>query len=185
MPLKPVQRESTEYEFDIVASINMECELVAQKTRCPALKGRAFKEPGEDVAAILTEWLTGEPAPPPPPSPTSPATDEQIARLLDCKLYTQHFGGASAHVSAENNKQWGIALQRRIDNRDKLQHAEAASLYDKFKAAYRVADADIEQSFSDDDPGEPPPESDDAPTDDDVPFGDADDFRAHAAEPTP
>ncbi|MGB0768975.1 MAG: chlorite dismutase family protein, partial [Phycisphaeraceae bacterium] len=33
--LQPVQRENTEYEFDIVATINMECEFVAQKTRCP------------------------------------------------------------------------------------------------------------------------------------------------------
>jgi hypothetical protein len=61
--LAPVQRDGLEYEFDVTADLDLENHLIIGKTRCPALKGRVFHQAGQDVADLLTEWLTdGAPA---------------------------------------------------------------------------------------------------------------------------
>lgn len=62
--MAPVQRDSMEYEFDVYFDMDVENNAIVQKTRCPALTGKVFSKPGEDVAAMLQEWLHGEPAPP-------------------------------------------------------------------------------------------------------------------------
>lgn len=60
--LAPIQREGLEYEFDVVAEMDMEHNMIVTKTRCKALTDRAFNRPGAEVAEILHEWL-GESAP--------------------------------------------------------------------------------------------------------------------------
>ena len=71
------QREGFEYEFDVAFDMDIDNNAVVSKTRCPALTGRVFSKPGRDVAAILAEWLRGEPAKVsalvivPPPAPTT------------------------------------------------------------------------------------------------------------------
>lgn len=68
--MAPVQRDGVEYEFDVVADMNLNNEFVVSKTRCPALAGQVFDKPGEDVAAILRAWLSdGAEAPAPAPTP--------------------------------------------------------------------------------------------------------------------
>lgn len=64
----PVQRDSFEYEFDIVGDMDMEHNLVIQKTRCKALDNGVFSKPGADIAGILTTWLSdgAEPTETPP-----------------------------------------------------------------------------------------------------------------------
>lgn len=55
----PLMRDGLEYEFDVVGDMEAESNtLVITKTRCPALKGKVFREPGEDLADILKSWLT-------------------------------------------------------------------------------------------------------------------------------
>ena len=59
--------------------MDIDNNAIVSKTRCPALTGRVFSKPGRDVAAILADWLRGEPAtvsagtqaPPPPPPATN------------------------------------------------------------------------------------------------------------------
>jgi len=63
--MAPVQRDSTEYEFDIYLDMDIENNAIVQKTRCPALTGRVLPKPGADLASILRDWLSGEPAPDP------------------------------------------------------------------------------------------------------------------------
>lgn len=55
--LAPVQREGLEYEFDVVAEMDMDHNMIVTKTRCKALTDRAFNRPGAEVAEILHEWL--------------------------------------------------------------------------------------------------------------------------------
>lgn len=61
--LAPVQRDGLEYEFDVTADLDLDNHMIVGKTRCPALKGRMFHQAGQDVAEILSGWLTdGAPA---------------------------------------------------------------------------------------------------------------------------
>ena len=64
--LAPVQRDGLEYEFDIVADIDLDHTLQIIKTRCKALDGFTVQKPGADVAQIIADWLGDgdEPLPP-------------------------------------------------------------------------------------------------------------------------
>jgi hypothetical protein len=37
--------------------------FIVSKTRCPALKGQVIPCPGQEAAAVLLDWLSGQPAP--------------------------------------------------------------------------------------------------------------------------
>jgi hypothetical protein len=56
--LAPVQRDGLEYEFDVVMDLDAAHVASVSKTRCSALDGRLFRNPGADVAGILRAWLT-------------------------------------------------------------------------------------------------------------------------------
>jgi len=70
--LAPIQREGMEYEFSVVAMLDTDHNFVVDKTRCPALDGKIFSKPGEDVANILLGWLTDGSEPQPKPEPAQP-----------------------------------------------------------------------------------------------------------------
>jgi hypothetical protein len=58
--LGPVQRDSTEYEFDVVASLEMDHSLMVTKSRCRHVSDRRFAaEEVGDFAAILGQWVGG------------------------------------------------------------------------------------------------------------------------------
>lgn len=60
--LQPVQRDGLEYEFDVVADLTQDNDLIIGKTRCSALRGKVFHQAGADVAGLLKGWLdSGEP----------------------------------------------------------------------------------------------------------------------------
>jgi hypothetical protein len=62
--MQPVQRDGLEYEFDVVADLDQDNNLIIGKTRCSRLTGKVFNKAGREVAEILTDWLTdGEAAP--------------------------------------------------------------------------------------------------------------------------
>jgi len=56
--LAPVQGKGIEYEFDVLADMDMENNMIVTKTRCVALTSRVFPQPGKEVAEILIDWLT-------------------------------------------------------------------------------------------------------------------------------
>ena len=59
---KPIAREGVEYEFDVVADMDLELNFSVSKTRCTELAGHSFHKPGPEVADILSGWLSdGEP----------------------------------------------------------------------------------------------------------------------------
>jgi hypothetical protein len=71
--LAPIQRDGMEYEFDIMADLDWDNNLIVTKTRCRALAGKTINKPGSDVARIVNDWLSdGTPAPQAVP-PTRPA----------------------------------------------------------------------------------------------------------------
>lgn len=60
--MQPVQREGIEYEFDVVGDLDQQNVLTVTKTRCPALNGLTIPKPCSGFAALLGEWLKGDPA---------------------------------------------------------------------------------------------------------------------------
>jgi hypothetical protein len=61
--LQPEQRGGIEYEFDVVADMDLENTLTVSKSRCPELSGRVINRPDQEVPGTLLAWLTdGEPA---------------------------------------------------------------------------------------------------------------------------
>lgn len=71
----PVQRDGMEYEFDVVADLDVRGNVTITKTRCPALSGTGALLTHADVGALglkLKAWLSdGEPDVAAPPAPAS------------------------------------------------------------------------------------------------------------------
>lgn len=61
---KPIQREGVEYEFDIVADLDLQHRLTVSKTRYVALDGKVVMRPGPEFIQPVIDWLSrGAPAP--------------------------------------------------------------------------------------------------------------------------
>lgn len=57
--LQPVHREGVEYEFDVLASMDVESVMRVHGSRCRDLRGMVVKEPDERVGQILRAWCDG------------------------------------------------------------------------------------------------------------------------------
>lgn len=69
--MKAIQRDGFEYEFDVVAQMDIENRFIVEKTRCTVLTGEVVEKPGKEVADVLRAWLSDgvEPVHPPTPEP--------------------------------------------------------------------------------------------------------------------
>lgn len=56
--LQPEQRNGIEYEFDVVADMDLENNFTVSKSRCPELSGRVVNRPGPEVGETLLAWLS-------------------------------------------------------------------------------------------------------------------------------
>lgn len=56
--LQPEQRNGIEYEFDVVADMDLENNFTVSKSRCPELSGKVVNRPGPEVGETLLAWLT-------------------------------------------------------------------------------------------------------------------------------
>jgi len=66
--LKPIQREGMEYEFDLVADLDIEHLMTVSKTRCQALDGARVLQPGAEFLAPFIRWLDEGDEPPAVPA---------------------------------------------------------------------------------------------------------------------
>ena len=55
--LAPVFRQGGEYEFDVVANIDLSHSLVVEKTRIDFLADQVIKRPGREVGRKIREWI--------------------------------------------------------------------------------------------------------------------------------
>ena len=77
--LAPVQRDGLEYEFDVVATLDSDNNLIVGKTRCPAIAGAVVNKAGKEIARSLKNWLTDGAAPDEDrivPAKTAPVPEE-------------------------------------------------------------------------------------------------------------
>ncbi len=58
--MAPIQRDGLEYEFDVVADIDVDNNFIVGKTRCPQLSGAVVNRAGREVARTLKNWLTDD-----------------------------------------------------------------------------------------------------------------------------
>lgn len=58
--MSPIQRDGMEYEFDISMEMDMEHNGIIQKTRCIELTDKVIKEPGEELAHVIVDWLKSD-----------------------------------------------------------------------------------------------------------------------------
>jgi hypothetical protein len=59
--LTPVMRDGIEYEFDVCGDMDQDNRFTVSKSRCSALAGKTFYQPGMEMADLLKAWL-GSPA---------------------------------------------------------------------------------------------------------------------------
>ena len=95
---QPVQRAGMEYEFDVVADMDLSHVLTVSKTRCPAIDQEVVSQPSAHWLTPVVEWLgvgraveapkakpesepKPEPIKEPEPSPSTTATAEQVAQI--------------------------------------------------------------------------------------------------------
>lgn len=82
--MKPVQRDDFEYEFDVALDMTPDNDAIVQKTRCSAIANGIFSKPGEDLAAILSAWLSGEAV----PAQAKTIRDQFIAAMQTTPAFT-------------------------------------------------------------------------------------------------
>lgn len=67
--LAPIFRQGGEYEFDVVATLDLEHNLLIEKTRIDWLADKVYRKPtrelGEQIAKWLSEGVAAQPAKPP------------------------------------------------------------------------------------------------------------------------
>lgn len=72
--MAPVQRDGLEYEFDVVADLDQDNNLIVGKTRCPAIAGMVVNKAGREVATKLNAWLSDGGSPEGTPEIATPKT---------------------------------------------------------------------------------------------------------------
>lgn len=55
--LAPIQRDGLEYEFDLIADMDLDHNLIVSKTRLDSLDGLVINKPDKEFVDKLTEWL--------------------------------------------------------------------------------------------------------------------------------
>jgi hypothetical protein len=145
--MAPIQRDGTEYEFDVWIEMTIDNDGIVQKTRCPELTGRVFSKPGAEVTDILKEWLKG----------AAPLTQEEYeAAMLDATdagtwAYNAHrlnvvnsvfaapqnlidfrgYLGAEVYGRGDNERVWSVLRSYSnaiLDGSDKRDAAAAARM---------------------------------------------------------
>ncbi|HVF09789.1 MAG TPA: ATP-binding protein [Abditibacteriaceae bacterium] len=115
--MAPVQRDGLEYEFDVVADLDQDNNLLVGKTRCPALAGAVFPKAGKDIARKLSDWLSDGVAQAPslktaPPVPAVKAAPAPVVETAEDNYLTEddvvhcHCGIEAKYVIGKSGTGW-------------------------------------------------------------------------------
>lgn len=87
--LAPVQRQDSEYDFDVTANLDMDNYLTIDKTRLDWLKGTVTKNPGVDLGRKIRDWYEGN-----DPEPVKLVVEEVATpAVIDSTTKLQRIGG--------------------------------------------------------------------------------------------
>lgn len=124
--LAPIQREGLEYEFDIVADMDLDNHFIVSKTRYKSLTGQVIHKPTADLGRQIRAWLeSGAPMEDVPqaqvPPPVSPAngTVPAAANPLAGYLAAAQAKGLSEQEARDflRYAEWKVAADRYADGR--------------------------------------------------------------------
>jgi hypothetical protein len=101
--LAPIQRDETEYEFDILAMMDKEHTMTIDGSRCPALDHVEIARPDGSIAETIKAWLAGEPVP------------EPTRKLIEMREILQEFYNLAPLVYARYHNWEEIALRKGLD----------------------------------------------------------------------
>lgn len=73
--MAPIQRDGMEYEFDVVADMDLDHNMMISKSRCSALADAVINKPGAAVAETLRAWLSDGVDAPAPDATIAPARE--------------------------------------------------------------------------------------------------------------
>lgn len=137
--LAPVQRDGLEYEFDVVADMDIDNNFIVSKTRCTALTGAVVAKPGKEVADILRAWLTsGAPASQPAPEPGRVVllASDKIDAKAATMAYVREWAGV-AGVNPALAEQFAEAFLR-SRYKERYAHLDAAEWEKIYKAREKL-----------------------------------------------
>jgi AAA domain len=101
--LAPIQRDETEYEFDILAMMDHQHTMTIEGSRCPALDHVEIPKPDGSIAETIKLWLAGEPLP------------EPTAQQVEMRALLQEFYNLSPLVCARYHNWQELALHKALD----------------------------------------------------------------------
>lgn len=156
--MAPVQRDGMEYEFDVIADLDLDNNFIVGKTRCSALAGKVFKRAGANVAEILKLWLSGEKEKPtrvlpiqPLPATTGPANefsknDDSVSNETKGRLlFEGGFVSRQAWGYEVTESVNGTPVKHRVEKKngvivcDCLDYADGAKESETYKCAHKYA----------------------------------------------
>jgi hypothetical protein len=98
--MQPIQRDGLEYEFTLVADMNLQHELIVTKTRCKLFDNAVIPRPDGEVAKKLLGWLeSGEEA---PERPFAGAVTPSSSPTADQSPHTPSASSPTSPVSASS-----------------------------------------------------------------------------------
>jgi len=101
--LAPVQRDGMEYEFDVVATMDADNNMIVEKSRCEAMSGQVYSKPNGQVSEVLGRWLSGE-------RPKAMSEEDRSAVSKLDALFNESIKGKSA-----TSEQWAEAKPHWIE----------------------------------------------------------------------
>lgn len=112
--MAPIQRDGLEYEFDVIADMDADNNMIVSKTRCTALTGAVVNKPGKDIADVLNAWLSDGSAPldyatacamtTPKGALFGDLTDQQLEQIIASKQMGLNDKSAARLILRERNK---------------------------------------------------------------------------------
>lgn len=103
--MAPIMRPGSEYEFDVVATVDLEHNLFIEKTRCSGLDGKAYPKAGVEFGVRFREWLeSGSAEEPKAAAPTPAAQAAPAARPIAYDITTKLQGRSEGEI--RNLKIW-------------------------------------------------------------------------------
>lgn len=125
------QRDGMEYEFDIVASIDMNHTMIVDKTRFSAIDGEVIKKAGPEFGRRLANWLSdGVQEVKAPPYQLVSDVLEEISSLWETAIAMDLKGDGSTP-----QMKIGALTRRGISSLDQLKEDDAKGMISGLRAA--------------------------------------------------
>jgi hypothetical protein len=143
-----VQRDGIEYEWDILGELDKENILVITKSRCKALSGKSFAQPGAELGEAIKAWLNAG-------APPAEQDHRPTHTLKELFALVRAAGFGEADLRQQQWQRWGI--QKFKD----LSDEQIETLYEFFASIQQVRENTASRSAPDASTAIPPSETPD------------------------